>query len=357
MHYLIYIILILAAAAIWQLVRVVELSSKLKGVDPNKVTERDNRMQGRLSLTFYFALMGFCFWQYFEYKDRMLPIAASEHGMKIDWLLDFNFLICVVVFVITNFLLFYMGFKYYGRDNAKAAYYPHNNKLEMLWTGVPAVVLFVIIFLGIRLWNDTMSIAPKTTRHIEIYAQQFNWKARYSGGDNTLGKANYRLISETNDFGLDSTDAAGYDDIIVSDTLFIPVNEEVDFELRSRDVLHSAYFPHFRAQMNVVPGMQTYFHFKPVRTTVEMRKEPSTIKNMAGINKVRDEWNAAHPNETKKEHVKFDYLLLCNKICGESHYNMQLLVYVGTAAEYKAFMDRHKPFYDGKPKPAKIAEK
>lgn len=348
MHYLIYIIIILAAAAIWQLVRVVELSTRLKGVDPNKVTESDNRMQGRIMLLFYFLLMGFCFWQYFEYKDRLLPIAASEHGAKIDWLLDFNFLICIVVFIITNFLLFYMGYKYYGRDNGRAAYYPHNNKLEMLWTGVPAVVLFVIIFLGIRLWNDTMSIAPKGTRLIELYAQQFNWKARYSGADNQLGKANYRLINENNDLGLDSTDASGYDDVIITDTIFLVVNEEVDFELRSRDVLHSAYFPHFRAQMNVVPGMSTYFHFKPIFTTNEMRKQESTIKNMAGINKVR--------TEQAKEKVEFDYLLLCNKICGASHFNMQLLVYVGTADEYNAFMKRHQPFYAGKTPPVASAE-
>ncbi|HET6990067.1 MAG TPA: cytochrome c oxidase subunit II, partial [Bacteroidia bacterium] len=339
MHYLIYIILILAAAAIWQLVRVVELSTKLKGVDPNKVTESDNRMQGRLLLLFYFLLMGFCFWQYFEYKDKLLPVAGSEHGLKTDWLLNFNFIVIIIVFIITNFLLFYMGFKYYGRDGQRATYFPHNNKLEMLWTGVPAVVLFVIIFLGIRLWNDTMSLAPKGTRVIELYAQQFNWKARYSGKDNELGKSNYRLINETNELGLDSTDAAGYDDFIVADTLFLPVNEEVDFEMRSRDVLHSAYFPYFRAQMNVVPGMQTYFHFKPIKTTAEMRKDPSVIKLMADVNATRV--------EEGKDKVDFDYLLLCNKICGASHFSMQLKIVVGTKAEYDAWVKRHKPFYDG----------
>ncbi|CAN5395522.1 cytochrome c oxidase subunit II [soil metagenome] len=343
MHYLIYIILILAAAAIWQLVRVVELSTKLKGVDPNKVTERDNRMNGRLMMVVYFGLMAFSFWQYFEYKDRLLPISGSEHGEKIDSLMDFNLLLCAVVFIVTNFLLFFMGFKYYGRDNSKATFFAHNNKLEMLWTGVPAVVLFIIIFLGIRLWNNTMTPAPKESRLIEIYAQQFNWKARYSGADNTLGKANYRLISETNELGMDSTDAAGYDDIIASDTIFLVVNEDVNFELRSRDVLHSAFFPHFRAQMNVVPGMSTYFHFKPIRTTKQMRLEPTVIKNMEGVNNVRV--------AAAKDKVEFDYLLLCNKICGASHFNMQMLVYVGTLDEYKAFMKRRQPFYAGKTPP------
>ncbi len=347
MHYLIYIILILAVAAIWQLVRVVELSTKLKGFDPNKVTERDNRNQGRIQLTFFFALMAFCVWQYVAYKDRLLPISGSEHGAKIDWLLDFNFLIITAVFVITNFMLFYMGFKYYGRDGHRATYFPHNNKLEMLWTVVPTIILAVVIFLGVRLWNDTMTLAPKGTRVIEIYAQQFNWKVRYAGKDNELGKSNYRLINETNELGLDSTDALGYDDFIVSDTLFLPVNEEVDFEMRSRDVLHSAYFPHFRAQMNCVPGMQTWFHFKPVFTTAEIRKQPTVIKLMSGINKVRAEQG--------KEKVEFDYLLLCSKICGASHFNMQIPIVVGTKAEYEAWTKRHKTFYDGKTKPALAA--
>jgi cytochrome c oxidase subunit II len=326
MSLLIYIILILAAAAIWQLVRVVELSTKLKGVDPNKVTERDNRLNGRLMMTFFFLMMAFCFWQLFEYKDRLLPESASYHGAEIDWLMNFNLVVIGIVFILTNFALFYMAWKYYGREGQKASYYPHNNKLEMLWTGVPAVVLFIIIFLGIRLWNDIMEPAPKGTRVVELYAQQFKWSARYSGVNNELGRANYRLIEGTNQLGLDSTDALGYDDVVVDDTLYLPVDEEIDFRLRSRDVLHSAYFPHFRSQMNVVPGMETYFHFKPKYTTKQMREITGN--------------------------QEFDYALICNKICGASHYNMQLKIVVGTRAEYNSWMGRHKAFFAGKTAPA-----
>ena len=345
MQLLIYIILILAAAAIWQLVRVVELSAKLKGVDPNKVTERDNRMNGRLMLFVYFLIMSFCIWQFYEYKDMLLPISGSEHGEKIDWLMNINMVMISVVFMITNFLLFFMAFKYYGRDGQKATYYAHNNKLEMIWTGAPAIVLFVIIFLGIKLWDGVMKPAPKETRIIEIYAQQFNWKVRYSGADNNLGKANYRLIGENNELGIDTTDGYSFDDIIVNDTLFLPVNEEVNFQIRSRDVLHSAYFPHFRAQMNCVPGMHTYFHFKPVRTTEQMRKEQSVINQMKLVNEVRA--------KAGSEPVEFDYLLLCNKICGVTHFNMQLKIVVGTKKEYDAFIKRHQPFLAGKTAPAK----
>jgi cytochrome c oxidase subunit II len=328
MSILTYALLILGAAAIWQLVRVVELSTKLKGADPNKVTERDNRLNGTLMLAFMILFFAFCIWQFFEYKDRLLPEAASEHGVKIDWLMNFNFLIIGIVFFITNGLLFYMAYKYYGRDGAKATYYPHNNKLEMLWTGVPAVVLFIIIFLGIRLWNNTMEPAPTTTRLVELYAQQFNWKARYAGKDNQLGKADYRLSGKY-ETGIDSSDVKGYDDIIVNDTLFLEVNQDVNFRFRSRDVIHSAFFPHFRAQMNCVPGMETWFHFKPTITTAEMRK--------------------------KTGNDKFDYMLLCNKICGTSHWNMGLLIVVGTKKEYDDYMSRRKPYFDGRPLPTASA--
>lgn len=326
MKYIIYLILILAAAALWQLVRVVELSAKLKGVDPNKVTERDNRMNGRFFFIFMICMWVFSIWQLVAYSPMMLPEAGSEHGVELDWLMNFNMVIIWTVFLLTNTILFIMAWKYYGRDGQKATYYPHNNKLEMLWTGVPAVVLFIIIFLGIRLWNSTLAPADSSVRVVELYARQFAWTARYSGDDNMLGKSNYRMIQGANLLGVDSSDAASADDVIVTDTLFIPVGEEVNFRMRSQDVIHSAYFPHFRAQMNCVPGMETFFHFKPTKTTEDMRKITGN--------------------------PEFDYVLLCNKICGEKHYNMQLKIYVGTPDEYKKFMDRHAKFL-----PGKVAEK
>lgn len=322
MKFLIYVILILAAAALWQLVRVVELSAKLKGVDPNKVTERDNRMNGRFMLLFMVCLWVTSLWQLLAYKDLLLPEAASEHGVNIDWLLNFNMLIIWIVFLLTNTVLFVMAWKYYGRDGARATYFTHNNKLEMLWTGVPAIVLFIIIFFGIRLWNTATTPADKNVRVIELYAKQFSWTARYAGEDNKLGAANYKLILDANVLGLDSSDAAVADDVIITDTVFIPVGEEVNFRFRSQDVIHSAYMPHFRAQMNCVPGMETFFHFKPIKTTEEMRVITGN--------------------------PEFDYVLLCNKICGAAHYNMQLKIVVGTSDQYEAFIKRHTPFLPGK---------
>ena len=98
-----------------------------------------------------------------------------------------------------------------------------------------------------------------------MYAQQFNWKARYAGEDGVLGDANVRFLQDFDGkipVGIDATDPNGFDDVVVQE-LHLPVGREVIFKMRSQDVLHSAYMPHFRAQMNCVPGMITQFAFTP----------------------------------------------------------------------------------------------
>ncbi|MEO6883027.1 MAG: cytochrome c oxidase subunit II [Bacteroidia bacterium] len=321
---LVEVVIILTIIAITQLVRVFELTSELKADRSNDVTEKDNRMNARLMLTFLPIFFIFCLYWFVKYKKYFLPVSASESGVLTDELFNFNMLIITIVFVITQFLLFWFAFKYYARKGTKAYYYPHNNKLEFAWTVIPALALSVIIIFGLRVWDKIMT--PADDAHsvvIELYGQQFQWTARYAGKDNVLGRTNYRLTDDaTNPLAMDSTDEKGWDDIIVRHEFHIPVNREISFKFRSRDVIHSAYMPHFRAQMNVVPGMETMFHFKPTITTDQMRK----ITN-----------NPA-----------FDYILLCNKVCGASHYNMQMNIVVDTEADYEKWLSQQKPFYAAK---------
>jgi cytochrome c oxidase subunit 2 len=307
--FLVFIAIVLFVIAVAQLMRVFELSSTLRGGKREAVTESDNRMNGKLWLWFMVAFFIFCIWQLVSYKDRLLPIAASEHGAKLDTLMNVNLVIITIVFVITNFFLFWFAYKYYGRTGQKATYYPHNNKLELLWTTIPAIVLAFIIIYGLKTWNSIMSTPDEGSMVVELYSKQFDWTARYAGIDNQLGKTNYKLIDEgANPLGVDSTDQASWDDLIIKNEFHIPVGKEVAFKFRSRDVIHSAFMPHFRAQMNTVPGMVTAFHFTPTITTEEMRK----ITGKAD----------------------FDYILLCNKICGPSHYNMQMTIVVDKQADY-----------------------
>jgi len=116
-------------------------------------------------------------------------------------------------------LLFYFSYKYSGKKGQVATYFSDNNKLEFIWSSIPAIVLAVLIFFGLYSWTDIMFVNEKVEKPIviEIYAQQFKWTARYSGEDNVLGKANVRLIDGINSLGVDLSDKNAQDDIVTDE--------------------------------------------------------------------------------------------------------------------------------------------
>ena len=163
-----------------------------------------------------------------------------------------------------------------------------------------------------------------------------------------MGDANVRFLQDfdgRNLVGIDATDPNGFDDVVVQE-LHLPVGREIIFKMRSQDVLHSAYMPHFRAQMNCVPGMITEFAFTPTMTTTQMRNDPDMIDKVKKINKIRyDKSQVLIANgEEALEPYEFDYLLLCNKICGVSHYNMQMKIIVESPEEYEKWMEEQQTF-------------
>lgn len=384
---LILLVIILGILAIAQLARVYELTSRLRGKREEEISDADNRFNGRMMLVFMVAYFAFFLWLVLRYKDRMLPVAASAHGVETDALLNFNWLLLITAFALTNVLLFWFSYKYIYNKDRRAHWYPHNNRLELVWTVIPAAVLAVIIIYGLTTWNRITSPAGPGAVEVEIYGKQFDWTARYPGKDGILGASDFRLISGTNPLGvvtptslttrMDEMNAeiaeidsllahsiladnrreeltdqaarlrrhmlrlvnlrevmeqdiaekgpasvylAGADDIVTKD-FYLPKGLEANLLIRSRDVLHSMYIPHMRAQMNAVPGMTTRFKFTPTITTDSMRTHI-----------LKDE--------------EFNYVLLCNKICGASHYNMQMPLIVTTPEEYQAWYAeaQKKPF-------------
>lgn len=174
---------------------------------------------------------------------------------------------------------------------------------------------------------------------VELYAQQFKWNVRYGGNDNTLGEANVRYIKGINMLGVDPADPNGQDDRITTE-MHLPVGRKVLIKMRSQDVIHSAYMPHFRAQMNCVPGMITQFAITPTVTTEEMRQKEYVIDKVENINEIRKDKSKElqAQGEEPLEPYEFDYLVLCNKICGISHYNMQMKIIVESEEDYKAWL-------------------
>jgi cytochrome c oxidase subunit 2 len=387
MKLLILLVVVLGAVAIAQLARVYELTARLRNKREEDISPADNRMNGRLMWLFLVAYFAFFAWLVMAYGDKMLPVAASEHGVETDRLMDFNWVILIIAFVLTNVLLFVFAGKYIHSTGRRAMWQPHNNKLELLWTVVPAAVLAVIIIMGLNSWNRITGPAGPDAVQVELYAKQFDWTARYPGADGVLGATDFRLINGTNPLGIVTTESIaqrmdeiavqiseldsvlantiladgkrdelsaqverlrrtqarivnlrtvmeldikekgessqylhGADDIVTKE-FHLPVRREAKVLIRSRDVIHSAYIPHLRSQMNAVPGITTTMKMVPTITTDSMRTHV-----------MNDE--------------AFDFVLLCNKICGASHYNMQMPLTVTSATDFDAWMAEQmkKPF-------------
>lgn len=342
---LVIIILGLLGIAIWQLTKIFDLTQVGATKDDSQVAnDKDNNIQGYLMFGFLAFIYIFTIYGLFKWGPLVLHTPASEHGGSIDSLMDLTWIVIFFVQAVTQVLLHYFAFKYRGKKSQKALYFSDSTKLELIWSGIPALVLTVLILYGLYAWTNIMFIdEDEDTMVVELYAQQFNWTARYSGADNVLGKANVRLIEGVNIVGVDLSDPNAQDDIVIKE-LHIPKGKKVHFKFRSQDVLHSAYFPYFRAQMNCVPGMVTEFAFEPIYTTDEYRELPYMIKKVANINKIRaaKSKELVANGEVALDPYSFDFLLLCNKICGASHYNMQLKIVVDTPEDYKKWLSDKK---------------
>ncbi|MEN9336091.1 MAG: hypothetical protein RLZZ500_1078 [Bacteroidota bacterium] len=342
---LVVLVVVLLAVALWQLSKIfalTQIGKKAEGEVTNVANDNDNRINGYLLfgfLGFIYLITIVCIVKYGAFP--LMEDSASEHGKEVDQLMWISMILIFTVQTITQALLHYFGYKYSGKKGQVATYLSDNNKLEFIWSSIPAIVLAVLIFFGLFTWNDIMFVNEKEEKPIviEIYAQQFKWTARYAGDDNVLGKANVRLIEGVNALGVDLADPNAQDDI-VADELHLPKGKKVIFKIRSQDVLHSMYMPHFRAQMNCVPGMVTQFAFTPIMTTQEMRDTKAMIEKVHHINEIRNKKSKEleAQGKTALDPYTFDYLLLCNKICGASHYNMQMKIVVDTPEDYNKWL-------------------
>ena len=345
------IIVALLSISVWQIVKIFEVSNLGKKRDDSQIANhKDNDLQGKLMFAFLVFIYLVTIFSFVSYTKVLLPEAASEHGGTYDRLFFISFALIMIVQIITQALLHYFSFKYRGLKDTKASFITHDNKLEFIWTIIPAIVLFGLILYGMSTWSQIMNFEEdEEALVIELYAQQWNWKARYAGQDNVLGDANVRFLNDydgRNTVGIDSSDPNGLDDVVVTQEFRLPVDRKVIFKFRSQDVLHSAYMPHFRAQMNCVPGMITQFSFTPTITTADMRMNADVVDKVNRINKIRYEnsQELIAKGEESLDPYQFDYLLLCAKICGSSHYNMQMKIIVESKKDFEKWIDQQQTF-------------
>jgi cytochrome c oxidase subunit 2 len=246
--------------------------------------------------------------------------AASDHGEKIDTMMWITLGITFVVFLITQILLFWFAYKYQEKENRKAYYYPHNNKLELIWTVIPAITLTVLVGFGLYYWFEITGEAPKDAQIVEVTGSQFKWEFRYPGKDGKLGRKYFKQINESqsNPLGQIWSDPDNHDDVYTSNTMHIVVNKPVKLIIGAKDVIHDVGLAHFRMKMDAVPGTPTTMWFTPLYTTREMKE---------------------------KYGENFEYEISCDQMCGSGHFGMRGVIIVESQAEFNAWLAQQKPQY------------
>lgn len=345
-YFVAFAILLLLTIVVIQIGKLSELSKRIRGEEDSELKE--NNIQGKALLWFMIIFLILSVWTSYYYRNTQMGFgpmkSASEHGFVVDQITIIALIATSIVFFLTHILLFYFAYKYRKlKGSEKSYFYPDNAKLEMLWTGVPVIILTFMVINGLINWNKIFKPLTDEDQFLEIEATgyQFGWDIRYPGADGKLGNKDFRLIDlATNSLGIDWRDEASVDDIVLggTDKIVLPKDSLVRVRITAKDVLHSFFLPHFRVKMDAVPGMPTFFAFTPVKTTKEFREELSRYP----------EWQVpADPDEPDgpKRWETFEFELACAELCGLGHYSMRRVVEVVERDEFDKWLSEQKSFY------------
>jgi cytochrome c oxidase subunit 2 len=318
--YLSIAIIALIFVVIFQIAKASEYVSILKGEENSR--KQNNKINGFLMLAF--LVLGFigvyvCNEYLFD-KTLLAQEAASIQGEKVDQMLWITIAITGIVFIATQFLLFWFSYKYQENENRKVFFFAHSTKLELIWTAIPAITLTVLVIFGLRNWFFFTGEPPKNAMVVEVTGKQFGWIFRYPGKDAVFGKKYYRNIDPaTNSVGIIWDDKFSQDDILTEQTMYVVKGQPVKLVIGSRDVIHDVGLSHFRLKMDAVPGIPTTMWFTPKFTTKEMREK------------------TGNPN--------FTYEISCDQMCGNGHYSMKGIIEVVEQDEYDLWMAKQKAQY------------
>lgn len=232
------------------------------------------------------------------------PIATD--WSYIDHTINITFWITGFVFTAVVAFMAYCVFRFHHREGRRADYNPENKRLEWWLSVGTGVGVAAMLAPGLVVWHQFVTV-PADATEVEVMGQQWQWSFRLPGKDGRLGTSDVRNISPENPMGLNPDDPHGRDDVVIDNgDLHLPIGKPVKVLLRSVDVLHDFYVPEFRAKMDMVPGMVTYFWIRPIRTGT------------------------------------FD--VLCAELCGAAHYQMRAKVIIEDEKDYHAWLEQQKTF-------------
>lgn len=311
-------ILVLGFLITFQIAKASEYVSILRGEE--KARKQSNRINAFMLLIFLIVGLIGVYYCNEKLKGKILGESASVHGERIDTMLYITIALTGVVFVITQVLLFWFSFRYQESEKRTAFYFPHNNKLELIWTVIPAIALTVLVGFGLIYWFQITGEAPKNAMVVEVTGSQFKWEFRYPGRDGILGKKYFKNIDEakSNPLGQIWDDRANHDDIMTTQEVHIVVDKPVKFIINAKDVIHDVGLAHFRMKLDAVPGTPTTMWFTPKFTTKEAKKK----------------WGP-----------EFVYEISCDQMCGQGHFSMRGVIIVDSQEEFDIWLASQKSQY------------
>lgn len=313
-------VIVLIFVVIFQIAKASEYVSVLKGEETSR--KQNNKINGFMMVVFLVVgMIGVWYCNKLYFKKTLLAVdSGSVEGARVDSMLWITIAVTGIVFILTQAVLFWFAYKYQD-SGRKVFYFPHNNKLEVLWTIVPAIVLTVLVVIGLRNWFLFTGEPPAKAMVVEVTGKQFSWIFRYPGKDGAFGKKYYKNINDAdnNQLGILWDDQLSHDDVVTSEKLVLVKGRPVKIIIGSRDVIHDVGLSHFRMKMDAVPGIPTTMWFTPKYTT----------KEMAALTK--------NPN--------FVYEISCDQMCGNNHFSMRGIIEVVDQEEYDAWMAKQKPTY------------
>ncbi|OFW33097.1 MAG: hypothetical protein A3J28_11150 [Acidobacteria bacterium RIFCSPLOWO2_12_FULL_60_22] len=239
-----------------------------------------------------------------------LPPLASEHGAGIDGILRYLLITVGALLVIGHLVLGYFILRFGGQERVGPFRMP-SARTERMWSLVPVVILALVaeggvLVLGLPVWDKFYaSAAPADSVVIEVTAEQFAWNVRYSGPDGKFGPTDPKRITLNEPLGLDRSDPATKDDILVLNEIWVPLGLPVQILLRSKDTLHSFFLPNFRVKQDAVPGMNIQFWFVPTKVGT--------------------------------------FELACAELCGLGHFEMRGLFHVLPREEFQKWLSEQSP--------------
>ncbi|NUM32084.1 MAG: c-type cytochrome [Bacteroidetes bacterium] len=396
-NWLIFILVIVLLAIIILLINITDRVNELGG----KEIVRWDRINAFLLIAILILGMGAAFWEFFVHGKLIMSEPASEYGRKTDRMFYITLLLTGIVFVITEILLFWFAFKYRKRKGTKAYYYPHNNKLEVIWTLIPAVVLTSLVISGLVTWRKITNNPERDKFNIEIFGYQFGWTARYPGNDGKLGNSNWNLISNDNLLGVAIKSKATQlipelenevtdlekelnalpnkleelkaemggltgEDLKLKQSKIDEIEcgvaaSELSKKIKNRKIQiqrikksltnkNADEFYNTAANDDIIVNNEIHL---PVNKTITLKFRGRDVIHSAYMYYFRTQINVVPglpteivfkpivtTNEQRKKLNKpdFDYYLICAKICGTGHFNMKLKIVVDTEEDYNKWI-------------------